>query len=534
MSEEQQTAHSAHSKAGRLTSTATGQATGYRTKYSYDRTGQLVGATGKESGGATARLHEQMGYAYDLAGNLQYRTDNALLQTFLVNALNELTNVGRSGTMTVAGGIHGNPTNVLVNGVAASLYADKTFAKAGISLADGTNIFTAVAQDNYGRSDTNVATSYLPSAVSLAYDGNGNMTTNGTRFLEYDDDNQPIRITEPGAWKSAFTYDGKMRRRERWESVWDGSKWVTNLMVRYIYDGLVSIQERHYNPQLSTSYPQLIVAYTRGRDLNGSLQGAGGIGGLLARTESGPLAIANFPPSALYHCDTAGNITCLVGTNSQVQARYLYEPFGSIIALSGRLAERNLYRFSSKEWHQNSSLVYYAFRYYSPSLQRWVSRDRIGERGGINLHAFVGNAPPHRFDPLGQSWLSWCASWACIGAVTVGLRDDLTQAGIDWSDDVHGGNGFLHCLAACSISRSCPKQAEGLWDGRENPSNPTSTNQQDLNNNHIGFGLAASEGSCWDNCMTAWQHGGLSCEGGRTQCPPPDEYIPPRPRPGAP
>jgi len=64
--------------------------------YSYDNIGEVKTAVGKESGGST-RLQEQFGYAYDAAGNLNYRTNNALVQTFTNNTLNELTSVGRSG-----------------------------------------------------------------------------------------------------------------------------------------------------------------------------------------------------------------------------------------------------------------------------------------------------------------------------------------------------------------------------------------------------------------------------------------------------
>jgi hypothetical protein len=39
--------------------------------YTYDKLGQLRSATGKESGGVTNRLQEQMNYGYDAAGNLQ-------------------------------------------------------------------------------------------------------------------------------------------------------------------------------------------------------------------------------------------------------------------------------------------------------------------------------------------------------------------------------------------------------------------------------------------------------------------------------
>ena len=50
-----------------------------------------------------------------------------------------------------------------------------------------------------------------------------------------------------------------------------------------------------------------------------------------------------------------------------------------------------------------SGVFYYGFRYYMPETGRWASRDPIGEDGGINLYAFVGNQPTGSFDLLGLS-----------------------------------------------------------------------------------------------------------------------------------
>ena len=71
--------------------------------YTYDNMGELISARGKESGGTTNRLQEQLSYAYDAAGNLNSRTNNALIQNFGLNNLNELTTATRGGTLTVAG-----------------------------------------------------------------------------------------------------------------------------------------------------------------------------------------------------------------------------------------------------------------------------------------------------------------------------------------------------------------------------------------------------------------------------------------------
>jgi RHS repeat-associated protein len=161
-----------------------------------------------------------------------------------------------------------------------------------------------------------------------------------------------------------------------------------------VYDGNVVIQERDAN-----GLPW--ATYTRGNDLSSTLQGAGGIGGLLARTDAGFLTVGYSGAHAYYHADGNGNITALINTNQALVAKYLYDPFGNILSQSGSLADANLYRFSSKEFHKNSGLVYYLYRYYQPSFQRWVNRDPIAEWGGINAYRVTWNNPIGWIDPYG-------------------------------------------------------------------------------------------------------------------------------------
>ena len=352
--------------------------------YTYDHIGQLKTATAKELGG-TARLNEQFGYAYDSAGNLNARTNNTLTLTFGVNSVNGLTNATRAGTLTAAGNTAQNATSVSVNSQGAALYGDKTFATtAGLSLANGANTFTTIVQ-YASKTLTNIVTSQLPTPVVYQNDANGNLTNDGLRSFTYDDENQLIDVTIAGQTKSDFFYDGLGRRRITRDYVWNGAWNLTN-EVHYLYDGNLVIQERDANNNV-------LVTYDRGLDLGGGLQTAGGIGGLLARTD--------IKGTVFYHADALGNVTMLVDRYQTLEARYLYDPYGNIIGKWGPYADVNRYRFSSKEFHIPSGLYYYGFRFYDPNLQRFLNRDPLGERGGINLYRAMCNNLINYIDPWG-------------------------------------------------------------------------------------------------------------------------------------
>jgi RHS repeat-associated protein len=141
------------------------------------------------------------------------------------------------------------------------------------------------------------------------------------------------------------------------------------------------------------------VSYTRGNDLSISLEGAGGIGGLLARSSG--YSSGNWTSHADYYADAGGNITSLIDGNQSVVASYRYDPFGNIVSKSGSLADANVYRFSSKQVHVASGMYYYGFRFYDSNLQRWINRDPVVERGELNLYNFVLNCPVSLIDYLG-------------------------------------------------------------------------------------------------------------------------------------
>ena len=131
--------------------------------------------------------------------------------------------------------------------------------------------------------------------------------------------------------------------------------------------------------------------------LSGTMQGAGGVGGLLKVTYYGGSTTNAF---AAY--DGNGNVMALVdASNGSVCARYEYGPFAEPIRVSGPMGKLNPVRFSSKYTDDESGFLYYGYRYYNPSTGRWPSRDPFSEAGSKNLVGFLNNDPLSHVDIMG-------------------------------------------------------------------------------------------------------------------------------------
>lgn len=354
----------------------------------YDNIGQIASWKATEFSGG-ARLNEQLGWGYDKADNLLYRTNGALVQTFISDPANQLTNVSRTGALTLSGNTPAPVTSLTVNGSPAVAYADFTFAITNQILTNGLNTYSIVARNGYGTNTTSNLSLNLPASVTLQFDGNGNLTNDGTRSFAYDSENRMVTNWVASGWREEFVYDGLGRRRIERDYGWQSGAWNKTNEVHFIYDGWLLVQERDGNNNV-------LRTYTRGLDLSTSLTGAGGIGGLLARTDANG--------STYYHADGSGNITGLIDSYQIMQARYEYNPFGRLVAMWGGLGPVNEMQFSSMPVNRLSGMPHFLGREYAPDWQGWVQRDPLGEVGGINLYRFVRNDPLAYVDPMGEDF----------------------------------------------------------------------------------------------------------------------------------
>jgi len=236
-----------------------------------------------------------------------------------------------------------------------------------------------------------------------------------------------------------YDYQGRRvgKRVFAWGTFADDENWHWTESRYFTYDGWNPINERKparpttmvpYIPATSTFLlglgGQTAASSVWGLDLSGSLQGAGGVGGLLCHVRGGhPL---------FSFCDANGNVTGMVDTNGVAVAQYDYAPFGNLLAQSGDQADVNPFRFSSKPWDEETGLYYYGYRFYSPAMGRWISQDPIQE---FPSYSFVWNMPLSMYDVLGL-----------------------------WGDDVH--NGGTRGWARAAGMPNSGANLIGKWDAK--------------------------------------------------------------------
>ena len=246
------------------------------------------------------------------------------------------------------------------------------------------------------------------STLTPTHDADGNLTRRGDRTFTWDAEHRLITIHERGILIARYTYDHQSRRIARWTR--DG------VDERYLYQGWNLIAVYHPGETAPAE------TYTWGKDLSGSIQGAGGVGGLLLAKKRG-----HDHNAWIYHSDANGNVTEVTDSKGNLLDHYEYDPFGNLT--NPRLLPANRFRFSTKLQDAETGFYYYGKRYYDPETGRWLSRDPIGEKGGFNPYRFVGNNPVNLFDPYGlKSWKDRDPlNIAMLGAKFFGLGFDGTK-----------------------------------------------------------------------------------------------------------
>ncbi len=120
--------------------------------------------------------------------------------------------------------------------------------------------------------------------------------------------------------------------------------------------------------------------------------------------------------------DGMGNVTAIVDEDGNVLERRNYDAFGEMSCMlpDGTPVTTSPtgvdVGFHGQVREEATGLYQMGYRWYSPTLGRWLSRDPIGLKGGVNLAASFENSPACLNDYLGAATVRiWLQVGRCCG-----------------------------------------------------------------------------------------------------------------------
>lgn len=242
-------------------------------------------------------------------------------------------------------------------------------------------------------------------AVTPTYDGNGNLTFDGTFTYGYDAENRLVSAS--GAGNSAsYTYDGLGRRK---------TKTVNGRITVSVGDGRQEILD--YDGTSGTS-GQILTRHVYGVGLDEPVSRLGATG---ARVTLIP--------------DVQGSIIASIDATNGTIAKTPYQSFGESGDTGGT------FRYTGRRIDdETNGLYYYRARMYSPAIGRFLQPDPIGYQAGRNLYAYVGNDPLNFADPEGLFgiYVSYGATGVLGSGNTPAARVTVLESG-----DVYLINGVV-------------------------------------------------------------------------------------------
>ncbi|MGA2854442.1 MAG: hypothetical protein ABSE90_09990, partial [Verrucomicrobiota bacterium] len=349
--------------------------------YQYDSLGQATNGV-KYFADGTLVPGQQFGYLFDDIGNRKQTTaggdavgSSLRLAAYSANNLNQITQRDYPGTNDIVG------ASILTNAVIVN--GQTAWRKEEYFWATVKSNNTAAAQwesvSVVSGSFTNNGSLLVPrTPQNFVYDADGNLVSDGLWTNVWNAENRLIcstsltNVSSSGRMKEEWSYLPDGRWSQRIVSSWNGSAYVPQYTNKFVWDGQVLTAIVDYTNGL-------VMSFMRGLDLSGTMQGAGGVGGLLA---------VSFKTNGTHFVafDGNGNVSALVSAaDGTYSGNFEYGPFGESVRVTGTAGKLMPMRFSTQFADDVTGNLKYLYRDYSPSTGTWPNRDPKGELGFENL-----------------------------------------------------------------------------------------------------------------------------------------------------
>jgi len=201
--------------------------------------------------------------------------------------------------------------------------------------------------------------------LAYTYDADGNVLSDGVRRYTWDAENRLLSVTVIATGHvSSFTYDGLGRRVAIGESS-GGTPTVTG----YLWCG-ASLCGAYAGSALTALY-----------EPEGEIQYQG-----------------SQATDEYYALDHLTTVTAVTGSTGATLGTLATDAYGQTLKQTGTIPT---FGYAGMFLHQASGLYLTPNRAYDPYAGRWLSRDPLGEAGGLNLYGYAASDPVNFYDPSG-------------------------------------------------------------------------------------------------------------------------------------
>ncbi|MCH8514510.1 MAG: hypothetical protein LAT83_23045, partial [Kiritimatiellae bacterium] len=271
-------------------------------EYSYDPLGQVTGGVKKDTSDNPIPGYS-FGYTYDDIGNRKTSVENGRTTDYTRNLLNQYEGITPPAFAHLRGERGNTSTTIDVEllggglGPREATYSNLLWYKEK-AITDPVSTFEITATEG-GVSDSETGSVYTPNGLNEPeFDDDGNLlkdhlweyTWNAENRLVVQEHRDDVNISPLARTKMEFTYDSQGRRVRKIVSRWDNTleTFLPEEDLRFVYDGWNLIAE--IGP---LDLP--VRTHVWGLDLSGTMQGAGGVGGLLGSRYHGTTSITALP-----------------------------------------------------------------------------------------------------------------------------------------------------------------------------------------------------------------------------------------------
>ena len=351
---------------------------------------------------------DRYGYGYDRNSNRLYR-ENVLAATrsevYAYDGLDRLVGMDRGTLNEPKTAITGTPTRQ------EDWNLNQTGNWAGYDVAEnGSDVLVQTRDNNKANEIIGIDETTGPEWLTPQWDARGNMLSGPVpgaettrQHYKWDAWNRMVAVYaddegEAGDLIATYRYDGSRRRiakllgpdPENPDSTYDfyyNRAWQI-LEVRK--DGIAT-ENLHEQYVWSRRYIDSPVLRDRDIDDDGELD-----------------------ERLYYTTDANMNVTALVEPDGDVAERYTYDPYGKVTIrnpstwaeISWANSKQNHILYCGYYFDDESGLYSVRYRYYHPTLGRWLSRDPLIPQPMGNLYSYVGERPTDQRDPFGLSALT--------------------------------------------------------------------------------------------------------------------------------